>query len=133
MPYIKTSDNVEIFYQKSGKGKPIIFVHEFAGDHRSWEPQINFFSRYYNCITYSARGYPPSQVPESVEKYSQERAWKDILDVIDKLNVLQICQAIASPSLSSSVAKTTSVAFLIASLKGLIYFPLLDIVLNTTL
>jgi pimeloyl-ACP methyl ester carboxylesterase len=87
MPYIKTSDNVEIFYQKSGKGKPIIFVHEFAGDHRSWEPQINFFSRYYNCITYSARGYPPSQVPESIEKYSQERAWRDILDVIDKLNI----------------------------------------------
>ena len=46
-----------------------------------------FFSRYYNCITYSARGYPPSQVPESIEKYSQERAWRDILDVIDKLNI----------------------------------------------
>ncbi len=45
MSFIKTDDNVKLFYESIGKGEPIIFVHEFAGDYRSWEPQINYFSR----------------------------------------------------------------------------------------
>ena len=45
MPYLKTSDGINLYYEKTGSGIPIIFVHEFAGDHRSWEPQVNFFSR----------------------------------------------------------------------------------------
>ena len=54
----------------------LVFVHEFAGDYRSWEPQVRYFSRRYRCITYSARGYFPSEVPESPERYSQER-WRE--------------------------------------------------------
>ncbi len=87
MSFIETDDNVNIYYETYGKGQTIIFVHEFAGDHRSWEPQINYFSRYYNCVSYSARGYPPSDVPKDVKYYSQDRAWKDIRDVMDKLNI----------------------------------------------
>ena len=47
MSFIETDDNVNIYYETYGKGQTIIFVHEFAGDHRSWEPQIYYFSRYY--------------------------------------------------------------------------------------
>ena len=87
MSFIKTDDNVKIFYESIGKGEPIIFVHEFAGDYRSWEPQINYLSRYYQCISFCARGYPPSEVPESECSYSQERAWRDILSVMDNLKI----------------------------------------------
>ena len=87
MSFIQTDDNIKIYYETYGRGQAIIFVHEFAGDHRSWEPQINYFSRYYNCISYSARGYPPSDVPEDINFYSQERAWKDIRDVMNQLNI----------------------------------------------
>ena len=47
MSFIKTDDNVKLFYESIGKGEPIIFVHEFAGDYRSWVPQINYLSIYY--------------------------------------------------------------------------------------
>ena len=87
MSFIKTDDNVKLFYESIGKGEPIIFVHEFAGDYRSWEPQINYLSRYYQCISFCARGYPPSEVPESESSYSQERAWRDILSVMDNLKI----------------------------------------------
>ena len=87
MSFIKTDDNVKLFYESTGKGEPIIFVHEFAGDYRSWEPQINYLSRYYQCISFCARGYPPSEVPESESSYSQERAWRDILSVMDNLKI----------------------------------------------
>ena len=74
MPYATAEDGVKLYYEEAGSGFPLVFVHEFAGDHRSWEPQIRFFSRFHRCIVYGARGYPPSDVPEDVTKYSQARA-----------------------------------------------------------
>ena len=84
---LNTDDGVKLFYEETGAGTPIVFVHEFAGDHRSWEPQVRYFSRRYRCIAYSARGYPPSEVPEDVERYSQARARDDIRCVLDALGI----------------------------------------------
>ncbi len=87
MPHLTTDDGVKLYYEDTGTGTPIVFVHEFAGDHRSWEPQVRYFSRRYRCITYSARGYVPSDVPKSFESYSQERWREDIRSVIDALKL----------------------------------------------
>ncbi len=87
MPYCTTNDGVKLYYEEAGEGTPILFVHEFAGDYRSWEPQVNYFSRYNRCITYNARGYYPSDVPKEEISYSQERAWKDIICIMDKLDI----------------------------------------------
>ena len=84
---LTTDDGVRLHYEEAGGGTPIVFVHEFAGDARSWEPQIRYFSRRYRCIAYCARGYPPSEVPESFERYSQERARDDIRAVLDALKL----------------------------------------------
>ncbi len=86
MPHITTDDNVKLYYEESGSGDALVFVHEFAGDHRAWEQQMRYFSRRYRCITYSARGYPPSDVPAQ-EAYSQDRARLDILSIVDQLNI----------------------------------------------
>ena len=64
MPYATTDDGVRLYYEETGSGTPVIFVHEFAGDHRSWEPQLRHFGQRYRAITFAARGYPPSDVPE---------------------------------------------------------------------
>ncbi len=87
MPSITTTDNVKLHIEEAGEGKPIIFVHEFGGDQRSWEPQVRFFSRRYRCITFNARGYPPSDVPDDLELYTQARAVDDIRDVMDALKI----------------------------------------------
>ena len=87
MPHITTDDGVKLYYDEAGSGTPIIFVHEFAGDHRSWEPQMRHFSRRYRAITYSARGYLPSDVPDEPDAYSQKRACDDIRAVMDGLNI----------------------------------------------
>ena len=86
MPYAN-SNGVRLYYEEAGKGTPIVFVHEFADDLYGWEPQIRFFSRRYRCIAYNARGYPPSDVPESPSKYSQEIATDDIANVMKHLKV----------------------------------------------
>ena len=87
MPHLTTDDGVKLYYDDTGKGIPIVFVHEFAGDVRSWEQQVRHFSKYYRCITFNARGYPPSDVPKDQEKYSQERARDDIRSVLDALKI----------------------------------------------
>ena len=83
MAYAPTDDGVRLYYEEAGTGVPVVFVHEFAGDHRSWEPQMRFFSRRHRCIAYAARGYPPSDVPADVASYSQARAAADIVAVMD--------------------------------------------------
>ncbi|HEX7813284.1 MAG TPA: alpha/beta hydrolase [Burkholderiales bacterium] len=87
MPNLKTDDGVNLYYEECGSGTPIVFVHEFAGDWRTWEPQLRHFSRRYRCIAYNARGYPPSAVPAEVERYSQQRARDDILAVLQALGL----------------------------------------------
>jgi len=89
MPTIRTDDGVDLHYEEAGSGIPMVFVHEFAGDHRSWEPQMRFFARRYRCIAYAARGYPPSAVPEDPKAYSQDRATDDIAAVIRGLGLGQ--------------------------------------------
>ncbi len=87
MPYAITDDGVKLYYEETGSGTPVIFVHEFAGDQRSWEPQVRYFGRRYRAIAYNARGYPPSDVPEAISFYSQNRAADDSAAVLDHLGI----------------------------------------------
>ena len=89
MPYITTDDQVNLYYEEAGDGFPIVWVHEFAGNHQSWEPQLQYFSRQYRCISFAARGYPPSDVPSQLSAYSQTRAAQDIICVLDALDIEQ--------------------------------------------
>lgn len=86
MPYAEAA-HAKLYYEETGQGYPIVFVHEFAGDLRSWEPQVRYFSRRYRCITYNARGYPPSDVPSDVAHYGQDIATDDIAAVMRAVGV----------------------------------------------
>ncbi len=85
--FITTNDRVQLWVETSGEGIPILFIHEFGGSFDSWQPQVHAFSRRYQCITYAARGYPPSSVPQDLEAYSQQRAVEDALAVLDGLGI----------------------------------------------
>ena len=81
MPYAQ-AEGCKLYYEETGTGYPIVFVHEFGSDHREWETQVRWFSREYRCITYPARGYPPSEVPSDPKLYGQEYAVADIAAVM---------------------------------------------------
>lgn len=84
---ITAKDGVKLHVEEAGEGTPILFIHEFGGNHQSWEPQLRYFSRRHRCISYAARGYPPSDVPDSVEAYSQAIAADDAVAVLDALKI----------------------------------------------
>ena len=86
MPYVE-SDGARLYYEEAGKGTPILFVHEFSGDFRSWELQIQHFSRRYRCIAFNARGYPPSDVPPRVSSYTHQQGVADMVAVLRHLGI----------------------------------------------
>jgi pimeloyl-ACP methyl ester carboxylesterase len=82
-------NGIKLYYEVTGSGDPLLFCHEFAGDYRSWEPQVRYFAKRYQVITYNARGYPPSDVPEDVSAYSQKQAVEDIVQLMRHLHLSQ--------------------------------------------
>jgi pimeloyl-ACP methyl ester carboxylesterase len=87
MTHITTDDGVRLYVEDTGSGDPILFLHEFGGHHLSWEPQVRHFSRRYRCLSYAARGWPPSDVPEDPAAYSQARAAADAAAVLRGLRI----------------------------------------------
>ncbi len=87
MPYATTGDGIRLHYEDAGHGSPILFVHEFAADGASWEPQMRYFSRGHRCIAYSARGNTPSDIPDNDAAYDWKHFRDDTLAVLDHLQI----------------------------------------------
>ncbi len=87
MGFVTTEDGVRLHVEEAGAGSPILFIHEFAGDHRSWRPQVAAFQHRYRCITYDARGYPPSDVPAEPGAYDYVKGRADAIAVLDALGI----------------------------------------------
>lgn len=86
MPKAKVN-GINLYYEEAGSGTPLVFVHEFADDYRGWEDQMRFFARRYRCVTYSARGYLPSDVPDDPKQYGQDIALEDLKGLLDHLGI----------------------------------------------
>ena len=82
-------NGASIYYEEAGAGFPLVLVHEFAGSYESWREQVRFLSRHYRVVTYNARGYPPSSVPEDPAAYSQDIAVEDLYQLLRHLNISQ--------------------------------------------
>ncbi|MEA2933581.1 MAG: hypothetical protein QOD74_227 [Variibacter sp.] len=87
MPKVSAPDGTQLYYEEVGAGTPVLFIHEFAGDYRTWEPQLRHFARAHRCVTYSQRGYPPSDIPQEPERYGQSIARDDAVAIMDALGI----------------------------------------------
>lgn len=87
MSHITARDGTRLYYEEAGQGSAVVFVHEYAGDYRTWEPQMRYFSRSHRCVTYSQRGYPPSDVPDAGVRYGQDIARADVIALMDALKI----------------------------------------------
>ncbi len=73
-----------IYYEVSGSGEPIVFIHGFTLDHRMWRPQVEFFAQDYQVITYDVRGFGKSSIP--TQPYSHD---DDLLALLTYLGIEQ--------------------------------------------
>jgi pimeloyl-ACP methyl ester carboxylesterase len=86
MPCVHVN-GVEIYYEETGQGFPLVWSHEFGGDCRAWEPQVRYFSRRYRVITYNHRGYPPSSVLKQADAYTHEHLIEDLHQLLRALGI----------------------------------------------
>jgi pimeloyl-ACP methyl ester carboxylesterase len=78
---------IDLYFEETGRGFPLIWCHEFGGDYRSWEPQVRYFSRRYRVVTWNYRGYPPSEVPKDAGAYSVEILVEDLRGLMRHLGI----------------------------------------------
>lgn len=84
------AEGARLYFEERGAGPPVLFVHEYGGSCRSFDLQVEIFRARYRCISFNARGYPPSEVPASVDDYSQDKAVSDIAAVLDRLGIAKV-------------------------------------------
>ncbi len=89
VPYAEASDGIKLWFETSGEGQPVIWLHEFGGEPASWDFQLAHFCKSYRCITYAARGFQPSEAPQAMAMYGQSQATADVAAVLDHLNIFQ--------------------------------------------
>jgi pimeloyl-ACP methyl ester carboxylesterase len=87
MKHVKSAEGTKLYCEEQGEGAAILFVHEYGGSCRSFDAQVAAFRARYRCVVFNARGYPPSEVPPSVDAYSQDHAVADIAAVMDGLGL----------------------------------------------
>lgn len=76
-------NGTSLYYEITGEGTPIVFLHGFTCDHRNWDSQVKYFSKKYRVITYDARGHGQSSMPDTVP-YSYT---DDLASLMDYLKI----------------------------------------------
>ena len=107
MPIAKVN-GVDLYYEETGQGIPLVWSHEFGGDYRTWEPQVRYFARRYRVVTYNHRGYPPSSVPKSAGDYSQNLLVEDLHQLLKHLGLGAV--HLAGCSMGANMARDFALA-----------------------
>jgi pimeloyl-ACP methyl ester carboxylesterase len=96
-------DGGRLYWEATGRGKPMILLHGFSLDHRSWDPQIPPLSAQHRVVRYDLRGFGGSTVPC--------RAYRHIDDLhvlVETLNLRR--PLLVGLSLGANVALAYSIA-----------------------
>jgi len=78
-------NNIGLYYESSGQGEPLLFIHGLASSSRSWKKQVPFFSQQYRVITLDIRGHGRSDKP--MEPYSIELFATDAAELLRTLGI----------------------------------------------
>jgi len=118
MPVLKIQD-LNVYYESTGEGSPLLFIHGLGSSTRDWENQVPYFSRHYKVIAYDVRGHGKSDKPAG--PYSIPQFASDAVGLlkglgIGKVNVVGISMggmiafqmAVDAPDLIRSLAIVNS-------------------------
>jgi len=101
-------NGVDLYWEETGQGTPLVWTHEYGGDLRSWEPQVRYFSRRHRVVTYNHRGYPPSTVPRAARDYSQDLLVEDLHQLLTHLGLGPV--HLGGCSMGANVARDFAIA-----------------------
>lgn len=87
MPFIQCNE-LELHYESTGQGEPLLFVHGLGSSIRDWENQIAYFAARYQVLTLDLRGHGLSGRPPG--PYSSELFAADIAEIINALDIAPV-------------------------------------------
>jgi pimeloyl-ACP methyl ester carboxylesterase len=61
-----------LYWQTTGRGTPMILLHGFSFDHRSWDPQRQAFAAQHRVVRYDLRGFGASTVPQGPYRHMDD-------------------------------------------------------------
>lgn len=78
-------DGVDLFYQDSGSGPPLIFLHGGGGSHAIWERQVPYFAERFRVIAVDQRGFGASRPTDASTIGDTRLLESDLTDLVDTL------------------------------------------------
>lgn len=90
MPFVRVakekSDDVELYYEDHGAGKPVVLIHGYPLSGSSWEKQLPALLRAgYRVITYDRRGFGRSSQPAA--GYDYDTFAQDLRELVEHLSL----------------------------------------------
>jgi pimeloyl-ACP methyl ester carboxylesterase len=86
MPYVTTSDGVELFVKDWGSGRPVVLIHGWPLSSDTWdELALTLAESGYRTIAYDRRGFGRSDQPW--HGYDYDRFADDLADVMTELDL----------------------------------------------
>lgn len=87
MPRLHVSD-IDLHYEITGQGQPILLIHGLGSSTRGWEEQVPFFSQHYQVMTFDVRGHGESDKPPG--PYSIPLFAADTAELITSLGIAPV-------------------------------------------
>lgn len=84
---VNADDGTPIFYCEEGSGPPLVFCYGIACSALHWTYQIEYFRKNFRCIWFDYRGHRRTPIPLRIESMSVENAARDLLTVLNHLDV----------------------------------------------
>ncbi len=78
-------NNIEMYYEEYGAGKPLVLLHGFGGCAQNWHPFTATLSEHHRLIVVDLRGHGYSTNPEN--KFTHQQAASDVFLLLEKLGI----------------------------------------------
>ncbi len=101
-------NGVRLYYEVTGKGRPVVFVHGFGCGIRSWDPQVSALARTSRVIAYDVRGHGLSDAPSEAAAYSQATSVEDLRQLLEILRIRRT--AVVGLSMGGNIALNFALA-----------------------
>jgi non-heme chloroperoxidase len=93
MPYLtvgtENSADINLYYEDHGNGQPVVLIHGFPLDGRSWEKQTRaLLTAGYRVISYDRRGYGQSSQPTVGHDYDTYAG--DLSTLLERLDLTDV-------------------------------------------
>ncbi|RHW33986.1 alpha/beta hydrolase [Lysinibacillus yapensis] len=87
MPYLGTKDGMKLFYEVYGEGRPLVFIHGLGASSTMFEPQVEYFKKFFQVIVIDLRGNGKSGKLDCPAKEILDIQSNELKELLDFLQV----------------------------------------------